>query len=188
MGRRIEAKLDAKHIRFTLAFSAIFQMVHEMIKHAVLDQVSSFYGQDEASKHFGLTNDAGYAEVLRLAPKNKFAAHLTWLVNAGAIAPEHAERLDAVRRHRHDVTHEVVAFLVDPKRDPDVDLLVDAVTILDALTRFWTQIEADIGTFEDFPDVDVSEIRPVSMTVLGLCLEAVIEAAKDITGEDTKQS
>ena len=42
-------------------------------------------------------------------------------------------------------------YLVDPAFEPDVSLFVDALTILKAISRFWVQVEVDIGMLEDHP-------------------------------------
>jgi hypothetical protein len=45
-----------------------------------------------------------------------------------------------------------------------------------AMRRFWTGIEKDIGSFEDFGDVDLDEIMPRSLAVLQLCIDAYAKA------------
>jgi hypothetical protein len=46
------------------------------------------------------------------------------------------------------------------------------VTILKAVRRFRKSIEHDIGTFEEFDEVDIDEIVPLSLLVLQRCLDA----------------
>ncbi|MCZ3390030.1 MAG: hypothetical protein LH645_13170 [Actinomycetia bacterium] len=41
---RLLAKLQPSRVRSTLAFTALFQLTHEMLKSMVLDDVKSFYG------------------------------------------------------------------------------------------------------------------------------------------------
>ena len=53
-----------------------------------------------------------------------------------------------------------------------MDLFADAVTILKATRRFWTRIEKDIGSFEDFGDVDLEEVTPLSLAVLQMCIDS----------------
>ena len=40
--------------------------------------------------------------------------------------------------------------------------------------RFWTSIEMDIGSFEDFGDVDLDEVTPLSLAVLQMCIDAYV--------------
>lgn len=80
--------------------------------------------------------------------------------------------LTEIYAHRNDLTHELVKYIVDPDFEPDVPLFTDALKILTAIRRFWTQIEIDIGTFEDRPDVTVDDVVPGTLLVLQMCIEA----------------
>ncbi|MBK9102633.1 MAG: hypothetical protein IPM90_14325 [Austwickia sp.] len=83
--------------------------------------------------------------------------------------------LDKIYRHRHDLTHELGKYLVDPSFEPDLDLLVEALSILRSISRFWTQIEIDIGTFEDHGAVTVDDVTPTQLVVLQLCVDAYVD-------------
>jgi hypothetical protein len=173
--QRLEGKLQPERIRATLGFAGIYQMTHELIKSAVLDDVREFYWR---GIHDGvmLYDEQAYAyNVLARAPKNKFRASLLWLVEADAITLAQADRLEDIYAHRHDLSHELIKYIVDPDFEPDVQLLKDALTILKAIRRFWTSIEKDIGTFEDFGDVDLDEVTPLSLAVLQMCIDAHVD-------------
>jgi hypothetical protein len=110
--------------------------------------------------------------VLARAPKNKFRASLLWLVEGDAITLAQADRLDDIYAHRHELSHELIKYVVDPDFEPDVELLTDALTILKSIRRFWTSMEKDIGSFEEFGDVDLDEVTPLSLAVLQMCIDA----------------
>ena len=172
--QRLEAKLRPERIRATLGFAGLFQMTHELIKVAVLDDVHQFYwrGIEDGVMVY---DDLAYAEnVLSRAPKNKFRASLLWLVEGHAITLAQADRLDDIYAHRHDLSHELIKYIVDPDFEPDVALLTDALTILKAIRRFWMSIEKDIGSFEDFGDVDLDEVTPLSLSILQTCIDAYV--------------
>ena len=38
------------------------------------------------------------------------------------------------------------------------DLFIEALKTLRRLSMFWTEVEASIGTFEDYPDLDLDEV------------------------------
>jgi len=42
--KALEAKLQPARIRSTLAFAGLYQLTHEQLKRAVLDQVKGFFG------------------------------------------------------------------------------------------------------------------------------------------------
>ena len=169
------AKLQPERIRATLAFAGLYQITHGLIQQAVLHDVRQVFwiGFDENGMNY---DEARYqADVLNRDPKSRFRASLLWLVNMEAITLAQADRLQEIRGHRDDVTHELIKYVVDVKFEPDVDLLADALDILRDIRRFWTQWEIDIGTFEDeFGDVDVDEVQPLSLIVLAKCIDASV--------------
>ena len=178
----LEAKLQPERIRATLAFAGLYQMTHQLIKEAVLDEVRQFYwiGFDETGH---LYDDERYkTDVLSLAgagKNQKFKASLAWLVKSAAITQAQADRLDDIYDHRHDLTHELMKYIVDPDFEPDVDLFGDALQILAAIRRYWTQIEIEIGTFDDRPDVTVDDVVPGTLLVLQMCIEAYVAGLPD---------
>ncbi|MBL0003080.1 MAG: hypothetical protein IPP00_03525 [Actinomycetales bacterium] len=177
---KLQAKLEPSRMRSTLAFAGLFQVTHELIKRNVLDEVKAFYGY---SRPLGdpvwITGPEGRAAyeraVIALDPRSPFRASLLWLVNSEAIAPEQMEVLEKIYGHRHQLTHELDRYLVDPAFEPDVDLFAEAVSILRSLTRFWTQVEIDIGTFAEHGDVTVDEATPLSLAVLQLAIDAYVQ-------------
>ncbi len=112
--QRLEAKLRPERIRATLSFAALYQMIHELIKAAVLDEVRQSYWRG-VENGVVVYDDLAYAEkVLANSPKNKFRASLLWLVQSDAITIVQANRLDDIYAHRHDLSHELIKYIVDP--------------------------------------------------------------------------
>ncbi|MGB3321230.1 MAG: hypothetical protein WBB05_01320 [Mycolicibacterium fortuitum] len=181
--QRLRAKLKPNIIRGTLAFAGLYQITHEMIKHAVLDKVREFYCLDlslDGTWSMAPDEQEQYRlRVLSLAP-NRFRASLLWLVNNDAITQVQADRLELIRDHRDDLVHELVKYVIDPDESPDVDLLVDALNTLKDLHRFWIDIELSTGGFflpdgSDVGDVDAEEVMPLSLMILQQCLDAYFE-------------
>jgi len=46
------------------------------------------------------------------------------------------------------------------------------LTILKSISRFWASIEKDIGSFDEFGDIDLDEVTPLSLAVLQMCIDA----------------
>lgn len=185
---RLEAKLEPRRIRATLAFAGLYQMTHEMLKQSVVDEVAAFYGRvqllDKASDgrtaYEWIGDDEAYkTNVLARASRSPFTASLLWLVDGCAITKEQAERLDSIYDHRHDLTHELMKYIIDPDFEPELELFSDALAILRDLRRFWTSIEEGIGSFEHLVDVNLDEVVPVSLMVLQMCLDAYVGGLKD---------
>lgn len=172
--RRLEAKLRPEHIRATLGFAGLYQMTHELIKTAVLNEVHEFFWRG-IEDGIVVYDELAYAEsVLARAPKNKFRASLLWLVDSDAITLAQADRLDDIYAHRHDLSHELMKYVVDPDLEPDVTLFTDALSILKAIRRFWTSIEKDIGSFDHLGNIDLDEVTPLSLAVLQMCVDAYV--------------
>jgi hypothetical protein len=142
-----------------------------MIKHAVVDQVRQFYwrGFDETGM---LYDEDAYKRRVLSKDKQRFRASLLWLVDAEAITLAQADRLEDIYDHRHDLTHELGKYIVDVNFEPDMNLFLDALRILKDITRFWTQIEINIGTFEEHCDVSVDDVTPGTLLLLQMCIDA----------------
>lgn len=183
--RKTRSKLLPSRVRSTLSFAGVYQMTHEMIKKSVIDDVKSFYGfvkLDDAGtwSNGDVGRDNYWRDVLELAPKKLFTASLLWLQEQNAITSNEVARLDEIYEYRHLITHELVKFVIDIEFEPDIELLTDAVQILRALSRYWIQVEKDIGTFEDYGDVDIDSVETGPLLVLDLCIQAHIEGLGDV--------
>jgi hypothetical protein len=177
------AKLQPAVIRSTLSFAGLYQMTHEMLKQAILDRVRDFYCTgfnangfifDEIS-YQGNVIDAARSEGWIKNNKQVFAASAAWLVRMEAISTEQAKRLQDIYGHRHELTHELASFIVDPDRNLDAQMFVDAVAILRDVHRFWVSVERDIGMFEHLGDISLDEVTPLSLMLLQSCIDAYLE-------------
>ncbi|MEH0929780.1 hypothetical protein [Micromonospora sp. CPCC 205558] len=177
---RLEAKLQPWRIRATLSFAGLYQLTHELIKTAVVDGVRQFYltGFDESGSIY---DEVAYAEkVLALDPRRRlFPASLRWLVELEAISAGQADRLDRIYAHRHELTHELGKYIVDLDFEPDMQLFVDALEILRDIHRFWTQVEFDVGTFEEYGNVSLDDVTPGPILLLQMCVDAYVEGLED---------
>ena len=171
--QRLEAKLRPERMRATLAFPGLYQMTHQLIKIAVIDEVREFYwrGIEDGAMVY---DEQAYAEkVLFRVPKNRFRASLLWLVDGHAITLAQADRLDDIFAC-HDLSHELIKYIVDLDFEPDVELFTDALATLAGIRRFWSSIEKDMGSFDDFGDVELDEVTPLSPYVLQMCIDAYV--------------
>jgi hypothetical protein len=72
------------------------------------------------------------------------------------------------------LSHELIKYIVDPGSEPNPELFTDALAILKAIRRFWSSVEKDVGTFEDFGDVDLDEVVPLSLMILQQCIDGYV--------------
>lgn len=173
---RLEAKLQPARIRSTLAFAGLFQLTHEALKRAVLDGVKGFYGYIDVDGGVWVPEqgkDEYRRNVLALDAEHRpFPASLMWLQEADAITADEAARLGDIYNHRHELTHKLVRYIVDPYHEPDFELFIDALKILRKISRLWVEVDAGVGTFNDFEDLDLDDVTPMSIAILDLCIRA----------------
>lgn len=179
--RRLRAKLEPASIRANLEFAGLYLMTHQMIKQQVQDKVREFYcfGLDDDDAMTARDRNEYSRQVLSLVPKNKFKASLAWLVNSEAITHAQSDRLDAIYEYRKLLAHELARVIIDPDENTDVQLFLDAITILRTLHRFWIDVELSTGGF--FPldgspvgDIDPDDVVPFQLIVLQQCLDAYV--------------
>ncbi len=55
-----------------------------------------------------------------------------------------------------------------------MELFTDALATLAGIQRYWTSIEKDIGSFDEFGDVELDEVTPLSLYVLQMCIDVYV--------------
>ncbi|GAA1210816.1 hypothetical protein F6W70_09665 [Microbacterium maritypicum] len=175
---RLTRKLAPARIRDTLMFSALLQLVHELIKQSVLADVKGFFGFSDLfgeGEWIDAASKRNYeATVLSLAPGKPFDASALWLQHAEAITPEQRHRLTEIYAHRHHLTHGLAGFIVDVNREPDATILTDALQIAAAIDGFWKGVEKDLGSFDGHGDVDIEQVHSGRALLLQLCVDAYL--------------
>jgi hypothetical protein len=75
------------------------------------------------------------------------------------------------------VTHAEPTRVTRSDRHPDVRLLTDAVQIMTDHSRFWMQIEIDVGTFDERQGMEAEDAHSGPMLLLKLCIQAHNDSA-----------
>lgn len=184
---RLRAKLTPERIRATLSFGGLILIVYEMVKQAVVEDVRDFYmrGFDESGM---LYDEEGYARDVSSLDRSRFRASAKWLVGNGAITDEQVQVLERLYVHRKDIAHELAKYLIDVEHEPDADLFIQALEVLRDIRRFWTQVEIDIGSFEDHGNVTVDDVQPLSLLALGMFIGAYSEGVLQAQEQNKSQS
>jgi hypothetical protein len=178
--RKLEAKLAPERIRATLSFAGLYLLTHGLITNAVVEQTKGFFGKVDDT-WIPLSGEQQFKKDVLARQKKPFKACLLWLVDTGAITGVQADRLDAIYEHRNDLAHELMKYIVEPDVEPDVGLFLDALAILADIQRFWTQVDKDLGTFEEYGDIDLDEVTPLSLAILSKCIDAYAGGLPDST-------
>ena len=172
------AKLQPRRIRDTLQFATLIQLTHELIKRSVLKGVKGFYGHVEyngVDEWIGGDREIYERDVLARVPGRQFDASIAWLVDHDALSHHQADRLSEIYSHRHDLTHEIAKYVIDPEFEPNRKLYVEAVQILQTLERFWMEIEVDSGLLYEHPTATIDDVTPGRLLILQLCLDAYLD-------------
>jgi len=112
-------KLEAPNVRVALQRAGMFLTGWEILASEIVDGVRQFfeikpgvvgpeYDRDVVTRH-----------------KSPLEASVRWLVEQGALTVEQAERVDAMRRHRNEIAHELSKLLVHPNDEFDAQEVRD---------------------------------------------------------------
>jgi len=80
-----------------------------------------------------------------------------------------------IYEHRHQLTHELARYLTDPELEPDINPFIEALQTRRRISRFWMDVEAGVGTFDDHPDLDLDEVVNGRVTPIDRCIQAYTE-------------
>jgi hypothetical protein len=156
---RLNAKLAPDSMKQTLVRAGAFLSAYELIKLQVIDGVHDEYWRGDMRDGQKVYYDAEYQQdVLALDPSSRFRASCAWLVNAGALTPELADVLGAVRDHRNEIAHELPKILIDPDFEINTNLLLAAAVCLRSLGVYWGRMAMGIDPRWDGVDVADKDI------------------------------
>lgn len=136
------SEMSGGEVRRNLVYAGLFLVAFELVKELVTRRVKGFYANTTFGP--GMPFDSYERDVLSRA-KNEFEASLLYLRDHfEAIVSEDVLAIQALRKHRNDIAHELPRML--PSMDPleNEKLLVRARESLFRLSNFWVYI--DIGT------------------------------------------
>lgn len=159
---RLRSHLRAGAVTSNLLSLSLATVLHELIKAEVFDGVRNFYmsGFDQN----GLTISPEYQQRVLSRHKNRFDAHLEWLLEVEAIQPTDVETCHALKEFRDAAAHEGFAHLTDPDRDSGEETITAGQQLLSKLGRFWGTIEAETSGLS--PDeYEYAEIKSASSLV-----------------------
>ena len=171
--RRLRAEQKGG-VLIIFAFAGLYQLSHELIVRAVVEGTELFFGKRLIDGGWDFGEEEYKTKVLS-RHRVPFKACLDWLVEMDALTDAQASRLDDIYFHRNDLTHELMKYIVDPHLDPDVGLFLGALAIVKALSRFWIQMQADMGSYDHFAHLNVDEVESYTIFMLEICIGAYLE-------------
>jgi hypothetical protein len=161
-----ERKLEPASVALQLMRAGCLIAAYELAKRIILENVREFVFPD----------DEWYDREVRAGDrKNDFRANVAWLIEAGALNESQAATLEELHSHRHQVVHELPAYLVDPNWEVRIDLLAASQSILRSLAVFWGRIAIDADPVFDGPDVSDADIQSGASALFDHLLRVMTE-------------
>ena len=122
-------------LRGNLIAISLFISAFEMFKNSVIEKPDTFFtnGFDQS----GFILEDHYNLKVLSKNKNRLYASLLWFKEMGAVDDADIAAFDAIRKHRNEVTHEILAFLAHDKRNLDVTKVESLIILLDIIEKWW---------------------------------------------------
>ena len=167
-------KLDPDVIKGNLVQAALYLVTYELLKGAVIGRVAGFFTEDFRSDGSPVRAPEYASEVLS-RDSNVLRASLLWLQGGGSLTAAEVADFDLIRKHRHELAHELPRLLVDPTLKVDLTLVFKARAILRKVDLFFLQIAVDTD-----PEFDGVVLNPdTSKSGEALLLEYVDKALNE---------
>jgi hypothetical protein len=171
---------DQKRLRMNLILSSLYLSAFELLEDSIILQISKFYMTDQTD----LIPDAQERykrEVLDLdLNSNKsgkeFRASILWLKANQVIDDSEHDLIEAARKHRHKVAHELPWILVDEKSEINLGYLAGIRKILGKIDSWWIRnyhMAADERY--DGQDTETTDVKSGPMILFDYILSIAFE-------------
>lgn len=155
----LRAKLGPDLLRNNLARAGLVLATHEALKAAIVERVRGLFTWPDRSGQ--MVVDPEYdLHVTALDRTSRFRASCRWLISMSAMTEQDIALLERFRDHRHEVAHELVAYLIDPVKNIDLTLVTEASEVLRRVGCFWARINMDSDPDCDHREIDDDQIQP----------------------------
>jgi hypothetical protein len=167
--------LHPETLRGNLLVISLYIAAYELFKTSIIEKPETFYSTG-FNKDGIIISDKYKIEVLALS-KSRLYASLLWLKEMGAIDNSDIETFDGIRKHRNEVTHELVDFLANNNRNFDYSKFQALIELLGRIERWWfINFEVAIDP-EILPDgADSEEVISGRMVSIKLMLDIALGA------------
>lgn len=151
--RSWEKLANPQVLQHNLIVASLYLVAFELLQTSIVDRPGAFFASEvkltDSGRIKGKPTARYTANVLSLDPKHPFNASCLWLVSMGAISEDERLQIEAIRRHRNEVAHELPIFVVEADRVIDLGRLEQIRALLLKIERWWV-LEVDVPTNPDF--------------------------------------
>lgn len=168
-----EKFLHPESLKGNLIAISLFIAAFEMFKDRVIEKPETFFS-DGFDENGLIINERHKSEVLSKS-KSPLYASLLWFREMEAIDDNDIAKFDDIRKHRNEVTHELLSFLSDVKRNFEVERFEKLIALLSKIEKWWL-INFEMAINPDMvpDDVDPDEVIPGPIWSLQLMLDIAL--------------
>jgi len=167
-----EKLLNPATLRRNLMLAGLFIAAHEMLMDSLVRQVKEVFVYENGDAR---VEDHYRTSVLSLDPKYPLRASCLWLRDANVLGEQDVQTVDAIRRHRNELAHDLPSFLADTDRSVSLELLTSTRELLGKVDRwFAVNVHAASDPAFDGIEVDESEVTSGRMVFLQIITDATI--------------
>ena len=168
-----EKFLHPESLRENLIAISLFISAFEMFKDSVISKPEIFFsnGFDEN----GLLVGEEYKSEVLAKSKSPLYASLLWFKEMGAIDDSDIEIFNGIRKHRNEVTHEILSYVSDAKKNFQVEKFQELIELLSKIEKWWlVNFEMAINPEMVPDDVDPDEVIAGPIWSLQLMLDIAL--------------
>lgn len=168
--------LNPETLRDNLIAASIFLSAYEMLCASIIDQIRDFYsfGFDED----GAIVDEAYRNKVLALHKSRLQASMLWLRENSVISDADLDLLDAIRKHRNELAHELPKFISEDDANINIRLLGAICELVTKIDRWWIR-EVEVPTNPDFDGCDVRVEDILSGRMLFIQMMVQIASGED---------
>lgn len=168
-----EKFLHPDALKGNLISIALFISAYEMFKDNVIEKPKTFFS-DGFDQNGHILGEEYKLEVLSKS-KSPLYASLLWFKEMGAISDNDISIFDLVRKHRNEVTHEILEFISNSERDYDATQFQALIELLSKIEKWWlVNFELAINLEMIPEDVNVDKVIFGPMWSLQLLLDIAL--------------
>ena len=162
--------LHPETLKGNLIHIALFISAFEMFKDIIIEKPKTFFSN--GFNQDGLILSDSYKTEVLSKSKSPLYASLLWFKDIGAIEEEDIEIFNAIKKHRNEVTHELIGFVSDSKKEFDTEQFKNLIDLLSKIEKWWL-INFEIAINPDMmpEDANIDEVIPGPIWTLQLMLD-----------------
>lgn len=130
-----EKFLHPEALRNNLISAALFISAFEMFRDAVEEKPKTFFS-DGFDERGPIINQKYKSEVQSLA-KSPFQASLLWLKGMEAFNQDEIDKINEIRRHRNELTHNLVQFVSEHDKNLEINLFESLLQLFSKMEKWW---------------------------------------------------